>query len=251
MVGGLANLVTHAAPGATVDLTNAATLTPLLTAALPGATNVTALATEVAAESTTIAAATSIDGISNAQLDSATIDYSLDNNIVGDAGANHLFGFGGNDTLSGLGGNDILEGGSGFDFLWGGAGNDIFVAENSVSKIATKAASLSMDVIFDFARGDKIDLRQIDANSALARQQVFSFKGTNANKLAGDLNYKVYDSVTGAEKALGHDIDGIAGASHYAGPVTVVYGNVDGGNPDFAIALIGVNGVSASDFIFA
>jgi Ca2+-binding RTX toxin-like protein len=251
LVGALADLVTDAAPGTTVDLTDAATLTPLLTEALPGVTNVTTIANEVAAESETIAAATSIDGISDAQLDAALIDYSLNNTITGDAGDNHLFGFGGNDKLSGLGGNDILEGGSGFDFLWGGAGNDKFVAENSASKEQTKVGAVSMDVIFDFAAGDKIDLRQIDANAALAGQQVFNFKGTNAIKVAGDLNYKVYDTVMGAEKALGHDIDGISGASTYSGPVTIVYGNVDSGGADFAIALIGVNGVKASDFIFA
>jgi Ca2+-binding RTX toxin-like protein len=250
LIGALADLVTDTAPGATIDLTNAATLTPLLTEALPGVTNVAAIANEAAAESETIAAATSIDGISDAQLDAATIDYSLNNIITGDAGDNHLFGFGGNDSLSGLGGNDILDGGSGMDFLWGGAGNDIFVAENSSSKIATKSEPLSFDTIFDFAAGDKIDLRDIDANSALAGIQHFNFKGTSANKSAADLTFKVYDSVNGAEKALGHDIDGTDGASHYSGPVTIVFGNVDGGSPDFAIALIGVNGVSQSDFLF-
>jgi Ca2+-binding RTX toxin-like protein len=251
LVGALADLVADTGPGETVDLTDTATLTPLLTEALPGVTNVSTIATEVAAESETIAASTSIDGISDAQLDATLIDYSLNNDIVGDAGANHLFGFGGNDKLSGLGGNDILEGGSGFDFLWGGSGNDIFVAENSAAKEQTKVGALSLDVVFDFAAGDKIDLRDIDANAALSGDQVFNFRGTNANKLAGDLSYKVFDSVMGAEKALGHDIDGVTGASPYSGPVTIVYGNVDGGTADFAIALIGVNGVKASDFLFA
>jgi Ca2+-binding RTX toxin-like protein len=251
LVGALADLVADTGPGETVDLTDTATLTPLLTEALPGVTNVSNIVNEVAAESETIAAATSIDGISDAQLDATLIDYSLNNDIVGDAGANHLFGFGGNDKLSGLGGNDILEGGSGFDFLWGGSGNDIFVAENSAAKEQTKVGALSLDVVFDFAAGDKIDLRDIDANAALSGDQVFNFRGTNANKLAGDLSYKVFDSVMGAEKALGHDIDGVTGASPYSGPVTIVYGNVDGGTADFAIALIGVNGVKASDFLFA
>jgi hypothetical protein len=251
LVGALADLIADTGPGETVDLTDTATLTPLLTEALPGVTNVSTIANEVAAESETIAAATSIDGISDAQLDATLIDYSLNNDIVGDAGANHLFGFGGNDKLSGLGGNDILEGGSGFDFLWGGSGNDIFVAENSAAKEQTKVGTLSLDVVFDFAAGDKIDLRDIDANAALSGDQVFNFRGTNANKLAGDLSYKVFDSVMGAERALGHDIDGVTGASPYSGPVTIVYGNVDGGTADFAIALIGVNGVKASDFLFA
>jgi len=30
----------------------------------------------------------------------------------------------------------------------------------------------------------------------------------------------------------------------------MVFGNTDGGAPDFAIALIGVSGVTASDFLF-
>ncbi|MEO6226061.1 MAG: hypothetical protein ABIO80_09475 [Sphingomicrobium sp.] len=248
LLSGLAGLV---GGGGAVDLTNTATLAALLTEALPGATNVSALAQEISVEGKIISAATSLDGISDAQFDAASIDYSLDNIIIGDAGANHLYGLGGNDSLSGLAGNDILEGGSGFDFLWGGAGNDIFVAENSASKVQTKVGALSMDVVFDFSAGDKIDLRGIDANSAKAGEQAFNFKGSSANKVAADLSYKVYDSIAGAEKALGHDIDGVAGANHRSGPVTIVFGNVDGGSPDFAIALIGVNGVSASDFLFA
>ena len=219
LVSALAHLVADSGPG-TVDLTNAATLTPLLAEALPGVTNVAAIASEVAAESQTIAAATSLNGISDAQLNAATINYSLDNILTGDAGDNHLYGFGGHDTLYGLGGNDILDGGSGVDFLWGGSGNDMFVAENSASKVSTKVGALSMDVVFDFSHGDKIDLRNIDANAAMAGNQHLNFKGSSANKAAADLSYKVYDSVNGAEKALGHDIDGIDGASHFSGPVT-------------------------------
>lgn len=95
-----------------------------------------------------------------------------------------------------------------------------------------------------------IDLGSLDANSLIAGHQAFNWKGSNANKTAGDLSFKVYSSVQGAEKALGFDIDGVAGASPYSGPVTIVYGNVDGGAPDFALALIGVNGVTQSDFLF-
>jgi hypothetical protein len=104
-------------------------------------------------------------------------------------------------------------------------------------------------VILDFAAGDKIDLGGIDANIGLAGIQDFVFKGSSANKNAGELTFKVFDSINGAESALGFDIDGIDGPGA-AGPVTVVFGNVDGGTPDFAIALIGVNGVASTDFLF-
>lgn len=73
----------------------------------------------------------------------------------------------------------------------------------------------------------------------------------SARSWAGaDLSYKVYDSVNGAENALGFDIDRQDKPSTYAGPVTVVFGNVDGGSPDFAIVLLGVNGVNSTDFVF-
>ena len=104
---------------------------------------------------------------------------------------------------------------------------------------------MSVDIITDFdaAGDDLIDLSNID--------QSFTFRGTNANKNDGDLTYKTYTSVNGAENALGFDIDGQPGASGISGPVTVVYGNVDGGAPDFAIILLNTSSVSASDFIFA
>jgi hypothetical protein len=102
----------------------------------------------------------------------------------------------------------------------------------------------------DFAAGDKIDLGGIDANSSMAGIQDFVFKGSAANKSAGDLSFKIYDSINGAENALGFDIDGIDGPSTLTGPVTLVFGNHDGGAPDFAIALIGVAGVSSTDFLF-
>ena len=62
------------------------------------------------------------------------------------------------------------------------------------------------------------------------------------------LTFKIFDSINGAENALGMDLDGINGAGA-AGPVTVVFGNVDGGAPDFAIALFGVTSVNAADFL--
>jgi Ca2+-binding RTX toxin-like protein len=264
LIDALANLIAGTEAGETVDLTDAATLAPLLDAALPG--DVSTLASEVAVEGQAISAATSIDGISDAQLDAAQIDYSLDNILNGTPGDDHIFGGAGKDTLSGLDGNDTLDGGTGsdrlnggngndrliggdgIDFLTGGNGNDEFFAQMSSQNSSTKIGQLSLDVVTDFRPGDKIDLRGLDANSNVDGDQAFVWKGTDANKTAGTLTMKVYDSVAGAEKALGIDVDGIDGKSTYTGKVTVVLGNFDGGTPDFAIVLLNSSGVTPGDF---
>ncbi|MCY7338810.1 MAG: hypothetical protein LH465_02470 [Sphingomonas bacterium] len=169
-------------------------------------------------------------------------------NGTGNTLNNTLTGNGLSNRLSGGAGNDTLIGGNGVDYFTGGSGNDVFVGEINATKTASKDGLISLDVIFDFSAGDKIDLRAIDANASISGDQAFVWKGTDANKLAGGLSIKVYNSVAGAEMALGMDIDGVAGKSPYSGPVTIVYGNVDGGALDFAIALIGTPSVSAGDF---
>ena len=179
---------------------------------------------------------------------------SGDDVLLGNSSANTLTGNDGNDVLIGRGGNDILRGGAGVDKVTGGDGldvvtlggdNDVFVAELGTAKVATKLGTMSIDIITDFdaAGDDLIDLSNLD--------QAFTFRGTNANKADGDLSYKTYESIAGAERALGFDIDGNPGASGVSGPVTVVLGNVDGGSPDFMIVLLGASDVSAEDFIFA
>jgi serralysin len=135
--------------------------------------------------------------------------------------------------------------------MTGGAGNDTFVGEiDNAAKVASKAGNLSLDVITDFQSGiDKIDLAAIDANGWQSGDQAFNWKNYAANKAMGDLSLRTYDSINGAENAMGIDLDGIDGPGA-AGPVTVVLGNVDGGTPDFAIVLLGVSSVQQSDFIF-
>jgi serralysin len=186
----------------------------------------------------------------------SSINYTLTDNVehlILEAAARNGTGNGlnnviiGNDhrnVLSGGAGNDVLRGGKGVDVHNGGAGNDVIVIEEIGSSVASRLGSLALEIINDFnALGDDtIDL------SALGN---FTFKGTSANKAAGDLTYKTYNSVNGAENALGIDIDGIDGVSNINGPVTVVLANLDGGAPDLAIVLMNTNGVSASDFASA
>jgi hypothetical protein len=103
--------------------------------------------------------------------------------------------------------------------------------------------AISIDIITDFdaAGDDLIDLTGLD--------QAFNFRGTSANKLAGDLSYKSFTSVNGAENALGFDIDGVTGVSNASGPVTVVFVNTDGGAADMAMVLLNTSSVSADDFL--
>jgi serralysin len=93
--------------------------------------------------------------------------------LAGNDAANLLKGGGGADRLSGLGGSDVLDGGLGSDMLLGGAGADVFDF-NSTQDSQLNAR----DTIQDFVRGSEhIDLRTIDANTALAGDQEFSFIG--------------------------------------------------------------------------
>lgn len=149
-----------------------------------------------------------------------------------------------NDRLIGNSGVNTIQGGNGLDVVTLGGGDDTFVAEVGASKVNLKTGLMSVDIITDFdgAGNDLIDLSGMG--------QAFSFRGTSANRNDGDLTYKTYTDVNSAENALGFDIDGQPGASGVSGPVTVVYGNVDGGDADFAIVLLGTANVSADDFIF-
>jgi serralysin len=183
-------------------------------------------------------------------VDNVGIAYGVTiENAVGGGGNDIIVGNKASNKLSGGAGNDVISGGAGIDYVTGGAGSDIFIADINGSTMPAKRGPLALDVITDFASGsDKIDLRGIDASLSLSGDQAFAFKGSSANKNAADLTFKVYDSINGAEKALGIEIDGLSGPGA-ATPVTVVFGNVDGGEPDFGIVLVGATGVTSADFM--
>jgi serralysin len=126
------------------------------------------------------------------------------NTLNGGAGSDALYGRGSNDQLEGEDGNDYLEGGlggdalfghSGRDTLYGGAGADALSGGTStdlfVFKSLSETAPAAPDTIQDFVSGtDRIDLRIIDANTKLSRDQAFSFIGGSAfTGKAGQLNF--------------------------------------------------------------
>lgn len=125
------------------------------------------------------------------------------------------------DTLTGDGLANTFRGGEGADVLRGGAGADLFVyAALSDSTVAVAGR----DSLTDFAPGDRIDLRLLDANTTAAGDQAFVL-GALAAGQAGRL------AVTG-------------GAGQW-----LVEGDVTGdGVADFAITVTSAAAPGAADF---
>lgn len=166
----------------------------------------------------------------------------LDNFIQGNALANRL---------EGGAGNDRIAGGDGVDTMIGGAGADIFVAEINALKVASKDGPISLDLILDFQKGiDKIDLSGVDAKAGEDGHQAFNFVNNASGKNAGDLFVKTFGDMKAAENSLGIEIDGVDGKSPFDGKVSVVFGNTDGGDPEFAFVLIGAESINTTDFQF-
>ena len=191
----------------------------------------------------TIANGVVIENATGGSGNDALLGNDAANVLTGNAGDDTLMGRGGNDLLIGGDGKDTITSGDGLDVATLGAGDDVFMAGLDPTKVQTKQGAMAVDIITDFdASGDDlIDLSNLD--------QAFTFKGSFKNKQAGDLTYKSYSSVEAAERGLGIDIDGNPGAGGVSGPVTVVYGNVDGGDADFALILLHTASVSADDFL--
>ncbi|WP_186002582.1 M10 family metallopeptidase C-terminal domain-containing protein [Mycobacterium sp. KBS0706] len=147
-------------------------------------------------------------------------------NLSGGQGWDQLYGNAGANVLQGWNGNDLLVGRGGKDTLTGGAGADRF----QFTAIGDSVVGANADRITDFshAQGDKIDLSGIDANSAVAGDQGFSFIGSGAfTHHAGELRAAVTSP-----------------------GVTTIAGDVNGdGVSDFHIQLTGAFALQASDFV--
>ncbi len=145
----------------------------------------------------------------------------LANVITGNNGANMLFGLNGNDTLNGGKGDDVLHGDAGNDKINGGAGDDVLVggagkdmlsggadADRFVFALGDSFASKAKaDTILDMHgnQGDRIDLRQIDADEGAKGNQAFHFIG--ASHFGGDAGELRYQK-TGSDTYIYGDTDG-------------------------------------------
>ena len=124
--------------------------------------------------------------------------------VVAGSGNDTLRGDDENNRLSGRAGADVLEGREGADILIGGAGADRFVFSDVEDSTGAAGAT---DRIIGFSRseGDRIDLSAIDANTALAGNQAFTFIGATAfSGVAGQLRAQR----VGTQTVITADIDG-------------------------------------------
>jgi Ca2+-binding RTX toxin-like protein len=110
----------------------------------------------------------------------------------------------GGDTITGGAGNDVIWGGLGADQLRGGAGKDEFEYRSAEESKASAA-----DVIMDFAKGDKINLYNIDADGNAANgDTAFTWLGSEAfTNQAGQLRVSQHPQYNRAW-VVEADIDG-------------------------------------------
>ena len=122
-----------------------------------------------------------VTGIFTSEYQNLSIAYGVTiENATGGSARDLLWGNEVANVLRGLGGNDVLNGFEGADTLYGGAGNDAFMFSHVERG----------DRIMDWNAGDRIDLREIDANGGLAGDQQFTFVGGAAfTNVAGQLRY--------------------------------------------------------------
>lgn len=167
--------------------------------------------------------------------------------LVGGTGRDNLIGEAGNDTLVGDG--DSLFGGEGADVYRPGVGrDDVVLSETTavrdivrylaVGESQNSTATTGPDLVRGFDGGggatdDKIDLSAIDANTALAGNQSFVFRGTLAafSMAGGEIRY-VADPVGVTPRSLTIFIDTDA--------------DVDA---EMTIRLFAVSSITGSDFI--
>ena len=131
--------------------------------------------------SSSIANATGVSGVAATEYSNVSIAYGVTiENAIGGSARDVLWGNEAANRIEGRGGDDVINGYEGADTLIGGSGNDLFV-------FTTRDRD---DHIVDFTKGDRIDLRGLDANLGRNGDQAFAFIGANDfTKVAGQLRY--------------------------------------------------------------
>lgn len=148
-----------------------------------------------------------------------------DDTLLGGGSPDRLEGGAGRDTINGGAGDDQIIGGANKDTLIGGSGSDTFFFADG--EVGASASSADIVADFDQMEGDKINVRQIDANVGAVGDQNFTFIGADAfTGTAGQIRYL------------------------HAGKNTFVEGDTDGdGAADFVIRLDGLIDLTAADFV--
>lgn len=131
----------------------------------------------------------------------------------------------GSDVLTGFAGDDLLFGNLGRDLLRGGTGADTFIYQT----LADSQVGDQRDVIADWAPGDLIDLKVIDAHVSNYGDQDFLFVNDNT---------------------VGRNVEQGTLRTYQFGGNTYVIGNTTADNEaDFQIEIVGLHTLSYSDFI--
>lgn len=146
----------------------------------------------------------SADGYANVTISGYTTDDVLDFSGMTLTGIASISGHSGDDRIVGSAAADVIIGGNGADLLTGGAGNDRFVY-NSYFESRT---GIRADHITDFATGDLIDLRNVDADLNTDGVQAFSFVGSAAFTDVGQLRV----ATVGGQTALLGNVAGSLGS---------------------------------------
>jgi hypothetical protein len=146
------------------------------------------------------------------------------NEISGTKKADSLVGTDWQDDINGMAGNDKIVGGKNQDVLTGGSGNDTFIYRSILESVPDLA-----DIITDFQKGDKIDLKAIDADINQKNDQAFT-KPIIVEEFSGIFTKtKQLVFATSTEK---------------------LYGNVDNDEAaDFSIEISGVNKLISTDLV--
>lgn len=118
-------------------------------------------------------------------------------NLRGSAKTDQLTGDANGNRIEGGAGGDTIRGGGGADVLVGGGDRDFFVFQQLSD---STVSSLGRDTITDFVRGtDFIMLNDLDANSATAANDVFTFIGTTGfSGAARELRVSLLEDSNGA-----------------------------------------------------
>ncbi len=160
-------------------------------------------------------------------------------------------------SVIGGSGDDYLMGGGGVDFQTGGPGNDIFAYGAGTDSMldATDAVTIieSIDIIRDFASGDRIDtsVYTINGTAMFHPQATTQAVLDGLNRGQGPLSIKQAADAALNQPSMDGKIDSKVTAFEFGGKIFVVATNSGAGNlsnADLLILLTSQQALTATDF---